>query len=270
VDVIGGSFQVNTAELPGGQGCRFRVLASDGINTGQDQSDGVFTIGRKPPSALIVAPGEGAAPAVGAALTLLGAGSDPEDGPLGDAALSWRDSVSGTLGAGSQLVLPAGLGPGWHTLTLTASDSEGMTGSDSVRVCVGCPQADLTLTKTAAADPVRAGDRLTYTLVVANAGPAPATGVVLTDTLPAGAALVSAGATQGSCAGTATVVCALGAVQPGAAVTATLVVAAPAAATIVNEAVVAAAEPDPFPGDNRAVVQTAADLQRFYLPLVIR
>jgi hypothetical protein len=66
------------------------------------------------------------------------------------------------------------------------------------------------------------------------------------------------------------VVCALGAVQPGVAVTATVAVVAPPALTIINQVVVAAAEPDPDPWDNRAVVQTAADLQRRYLPLVVR
>ena len=86
----------------------------------------------------------------------------------------------------------------------------------------------------------------------------------------AGAALISAGATQGSCAGTATVVCALGAIQAGAAVTATVVVVAPPALTIINEAFVAAAEPDADPWDNRVVVQTATDRRRRYLPVVLR
>jgi uncharacterized repeat protein (TIGR01451 family) len=271
VDVLGGSFQVNTAELPGGQGCRFRVLASDGINTGQDQSDGVFAIGRKPPSALIVAPGEGVAPAVGAALTLQGAGSDPEDGPLGDAALSWRDSVSGTLGTGSQLVLPGGLGPGWHTLTLTASDSDGMTGSDSVRVCVGCPQADLTLTKTAAPDPVQAGQPLTYTLVVVNAGPAAASGVVLTDTLPAGAAVGQTAISQGTCGtGLGVIVCGVGEVVAGATVTATVVVTPTQMGRLVNQATVLGNEADALLDNTAAAATDIQGAERIYLPLALR
>jgi len=52
--------------------------------------------------------------------------------------------------------------------------------------------ADLSITKTDAADPVLAGQDLTYTLVVANGGPSDATNVVVTDAVPAGTSFVSA------------------------------------------------------------------------------
>ena len=61
------------------------------------------------------------------------------------------------------------------------------------------PAADLSLTKTDSPDPVLAGELLTYTLAVHNAGPSSATAVELTDTLPAGVTFVSADPTQGSC-----------------------------------------------------------------------
>lgn len=62
------------------------------------------------------------------------------------------------------------------------------------------PPPDLSITQTDAPDPAAFGGALTYSLQVANAGPTPATGVVLTDTLPTTVAFVSATAAQGSCA----------------------------------------------------------------------
>jgi hypothetical protein len=131
------SLQIDMSQLPGGGQCLFRVIASDGVNTGQDRSDAAFSVARKPPQAVIVEPQAGAVLTPRYPLTLWGLGLDPEEGALGDAALAWTDSVSGTLGTGSEIELPGGLAPGWHTLTLTAADSEGMTGADSVTVYVG-------------------------------------------------------------------------------------------------------------------------------------
>lgn len=63
------------------------------------------------------------------------------------------------------------------------------------------------------------GSPLTYTIRVANAGSLPATNVNLTDVLPAQMSFVSATASQGSCAGSATVTCALGDIAVGATAT---------------------------------------------------
>src|SRR5262249_12989574 len=59
--------------------------------------------------------------------------------------------------------------------------------------------ADLSITKTDSPDPVAVGTALTYRIQVSNAGPARATGVVVTDNLPNGVTFVSAQSTQGSC-----------------------------------------------------------------------
>lgn len=60
-------------------------------------------------------------------------------------------------------------------------------------------QADLRVTKSDSPDPVVVGGLLTYTVEVANLGPNAATGVVLSDTLPASVDFVSASATEGTC-----------------------------------------------------------------------
>ena len=48
------------------------------------------------------------------------------------------------------------------------------------------PTADISVTKVAAPDPVVAGQKVTWTATVANAGPSNAAGVVFTDPLPPG------------------------------------------------------------------------------------
>src|SRR5207302_4082967 len=75
----------------------------------------------------------------------------------------------------------------------------------------GMVGADLAVTKTAFPNPVPLGTNLTYTVTVTNNGPSAATGVTLTDTLPAGVRFVSATPTQGTCAqASGTVTCDLG------------------------------------------------------------
>src|SRR5260370_21103134 len=68
----------------------------------------------------------------------------------------------------------------------------------------------LQLVGTASPAPVVLGGNLTYQLIVINNGPSPATGVTLTDTLPAGVTFVSPTPTPGPCTVTATGVCSLG------------------------------------------------------------
>jgi uncharacterized repeat protein (TIGR01451 family) len=58
-------------------------------------------------------------------------------------------------------------------------------------------EADLSLTKTASAGPVLPGDDITYTITVANAGPAPAQAVAMTDDVPLNTTFVSDAQTSG-------------------------------------------------------------------------
>ena len=61
---------------------------------------------------------------------------------------------------------------------------------------------DLTLAGTGQPNPVAQGGQLTYQFTVTNKGPFQATGVLFTDTLPAGVTLVSTNPGQGSVTGT--------------------------------------------------------------------
>ena len=88
------------------------------------------------------------------------------------------------------------------------------------------PSADLSITKTGAPDPVVAGFQLTYTLTVTNDGPAAATNVIVTDTLPTGTDLANDPTPdQGSCTNTdGTITCELGTINNGGSVTIEVVV----------------------------------------------
>ena len=63
---------------------------------------------------------------------------------------------------------------------------------DSVEVIVSEAAADMSIVKQASTDSIAVGQQLTYIVEVLNSGPEVATGVVITDTLPAGVAFVSA------------------------------------------------------------------------------
>jgi uncharacterized repeat protein (TIGR01451 family) len=93
--------------------------------------------------------------------------------------------------------------------------------------------AGLNVSQTASPPAANVGTPLTYTVTVANTSGAAATGVTVTDTLPANVALGSANATVGTCSGgpgSTTVTCSIGTLNAGASATLTItVVPTPAA-----------------------------------------
>ena len=127
------------------------------------------------------------------------------------------------------------------------------------------PAADLSLSKTDAPDPVLAGELLTYSLTVHNSGPQDATGVSLSDILPAGVTFDSATPTQGTCSENAgTVDCALGTIADEASASVEIKVTPQAPGTLTNEANVVSLTADPSSANNSAgadtTVNAAADL----------
>src|SRR4029078_10182732 len=72
-----------------------------------------------------------------------------------------------------------------NTATVSSATSDPNGANDSATATTDVDtQADLTVLKTDSPDPVIAGNQLTYTIVVANAGPSDAQSVSLADTLP--------------------------------------------------------------------------------------
>ena len=150
------------------------------------------------------------------------------------------------------------------SVTVTPTDELGRT-FDPVTLNAPAQNANLSLTKTDTPDPVLAGGELTYNLTVANSGPRAATGVLLTDTLPASVTFLSATPSQGTCSQTGvTVSCSMGTVANGANATVQIKVRPNATGSITNNATVASSINDPVAGNNSAsattTVNPAADL----------
>ena len=125
--------------------------------------------------------------------------------------------------------------------------------------CYNPTSVDLRLTTTDAPDPVAAGSDITYTILVTNRGPATATSVTATNTLPAGVAFVSATPSQGSASHSAGVVTAsLGSLAPNASASLVIVATATAAGNFTNRSTVAAAQSDYDLGNNSDATVTTA------------
>ncbi len=132
-DLTGTSRQINTDEMAGGSDTRFRVVATDGVNTGFDETDQAITIPNQPPQALVLSPENGSSFLPGSLVVLEGIGTDMEDGTLPDDALTWSSDVQGSLGIGPSLPLNV-LSFGTHLITLMVKDSYGISSTYSVKI----------------------------------------------------------------------------------------------------------------------------------------
>ena len=114
--------------------------------------------------------------------------------------------------------------------------------------------ADLALGMRASAASVVATSNLTYTVTVTNFGPAGATGVVVTDTLPGGAVMTAASPTRGSVTNVAGVVTwNVGSLARDAGASLTLTIQPAAAGTIINSATVTSSFGGPESGRRHRV-----------------
>ncbi|HJQ39444.1 MAG TPA: autotransporter-associated beta strand repeat-containing protein [Thermoanaerobaculia bacterium] len=118
-------------------------------------------------------------------------------------------------------------------------------GGDGNDVVLTASGADLGVTKVADDPSPALGQNVTFTITVANLGAVSATGVTLTDTLPAGLAFVSATPSQGTCNAASPVSCNLGTINGSGHATVTLVATVTAPGSITNTASVTSAGPDP-------------------------
>ncbi|MCB0073449.1 MAG: hypothetical protein KDE20_18395, partial [Caldilineaceae bacterium] len=128
---------VDSGELAGSNVARIRVIASDGMNTGQAESD-AFTVASKGPAPRIFAPAADATLSTAQPLLLQGSAYDLEDGVIPGAGLLWTSDVDGALGSGKDVTVDE-LSAGVHVLTLQATDSDDNAATTSITVTLEAP-----------------------------------------------------------------------------------------------------------------------------------
>ncbi len=129
------TYQLDTTRWPGGDACQIKVVASDGVNTGEVQTESSFSVSNKGPQVAISAPEDGAEVVQGMMVALQGFAQDPEEGTLSGEALSWLSDREGSLGSGTTVHTALNIA-GQHIITLTAQDSEGATGATAITLTV--------------------------------------------------------------------------------------------------------------------------------------
>jgi uncharacterized repeat protein (TIGR01451 family) len=141
-----------------------------------------------------------------------------------------------------------------NTATVTSATADPNSANNASTACPPLhPKANLTVSKLASTTVAPAGGQVMYTLVVNNNGPSDATGVIVSDAVPAGLTLVSAQPSQGSCSLPSST-CTLGAIADGgsAQILVTAVISSTASGTVTNCASATGDQQDPNAGDNRS------------------
>ena len=131
--VTGNSTSIDAANLGGGGQALFRVVANDGVNTAQADS-APFTMANKPPRPMILAPSDNTHRHYGQLVNFSGEALDDQDGSVSDANLVWTNE-DGVLGTGPLLSV-SNLPVGTNVITLTATDSVGLSAKTSITVIV--------------------------------------------------------------------------------------------------------------------------------------
>lgn len=189
--------------------------------------------------------------------------------------LPWTGSLTlGTLAPGFAVVVlirglvspsAAGLLINTAVASSTTPDPD-LSNNTSTNETPVAESADLSITKTGSPSPVAAGELLTYTLTVRNAGPGDARDVTVTDSLPPQLTGAQYSLDGGSSFLPWTGSVSLGVLPNGAARTILIrgTVDETAAGTLTNTAVVTSTTPDPNPNNNQDTeitpINTSADL----------
>ncbi len=144
-----------------------------------------------------------------------------------------------------------------YVLTEAAHNSGLIAGGWGLTISTLNPIADLVIAQFESPNPAMPGSNVTYSLSVANLGPAGADGVAVTDLLPANMGVVSVLSSQGAWSNAnGLIICALGSLAVGSNATVTIVASANAAGTFTNSAIITGQEMDVNLSNNVATVVT--------------
>ncbi|MHB8772821.1 MAG: CFI-box-CTERM domain-containing protein [Syntrophales bacterium] len=134
-DLETSSWTEDFSQLPGGSHARIRVTAYDGTLYAEAES-AEFIVPLKQPEVFLDELPWGTDYQPGADILLTAEAFDPQDGWLPDDNIRWTSNISGELGYGSELLV-RNLAAGRHRITVTATNSAGLSSGDTVEVQVG-------------------------------------------------------------------------------------------------------------------------------------
>ena len=170
----------------------------------------------------------------------------------------------GTIAAGGMasysisVTAPSSTGTVTNSVSVASAAADGNASNNTATEDTTVEDVDLSITKTDSVDPVAPSGAFAYTVTVGNAGPSDASGVVATDTLPAGVSLVSTSGCAEDPAGVPT--CTLGAISSGGMASYTINVTAPATAgTVTNNASVTSSSLESTTGNNSTTEDTTVE-----------
>ena len=126
-------WQDDFGTLPGGSAAAVRITATDGLRASAALSQN-FAVSFKAPSVFIDALAVSTLKQADM-IELTGEAEDVQDGDLDGTNLVWSSDIAGKLGTGSEIHV-TGLASGTHNITLTATNSAGLTTSKSIQIQV--------------------------------------------------------------------------------------------------------------------------------------
>ncbi len=133
---------------------------------GDGSVNGVFSINvthtNSPPTAAITAPANDSSYYEGDLISFTGTGDDLEEGALAGDSLVWTSDINGNFGNGTAVDYN-GLSVGYHTITLTATDSEGGAGTDVIYINVTNTAPVAAITAPLNGSSFEAGDLISFT-----------------------------------------------------------------------------------------------------------
>jgi len=183
-----------------------------------------------------------------------------------DFAFAGATCITSPVAPGTSCTIDLTFSPGAvgaQSATLTISDNGlGSPHTVSLAGTGGTPSADLAVSISAAPNPVKTGQKVTYTITLLNAGPSAATSILINDSLSSQSTFVSVTITGGTCVtprvgASGVVSCSLASLASGATQPIQIVVTVIAKkSSITNTVTVSAATADPNVANNTASITT--------------
>ncbi len=134
LDETGTSYLWDTDDYPGSSESKIRIIASDGVLSSYDDSDGSFEVAEKIPEVEIFSPENNGQFYANQMIPLEGYAFDVEDGSELDS-IQWLSDIDGLIGM-EYNVLVDSLSPGTHLISLQVMDSDHNLGKKEVNIVV--------------------------------------------------------------------------------------------------------------------------------------